>query len=180
MKIGNAFSLNMVQLPASWSAQKIYVEQIKTMVMGKAVNAMATELKNRDIRSDDDDGFVYIWFAGQKTSICWSPGDDLEQKIQALSGLGLETTEMMYEAVFAAIYDDVLPEGDLESVIGHADTARIVSDILGVELPANRATVKLEKGEKMIVAQYSGPRLPEGATSLPEGAKIEFVLVEVN
>ena len=66
-----------------------------------------------------------------------------------------------------------------ESVIGHADTARIVSSMLGVELKANRANVKLEEGDQMIIAQYTGPRLPEGAVSLPDGAKIEFVLIEV-
>jgi hypothetical protein len=29
----------------------------------------------------------------------------------------------------------------------------------------------------MLVAQYTGPRLPEGATTLPPGAKIRFILV---
>lgn len=67
----------------------------------------------------------------------------------------------------------------LESAIGHAETAAIVSDILGVNLPANRCNVKLTRGEKIIIAQYIGPRLPEGATKLPEGAKIEFRMVEV-
>lgn len=76
--------------------------------------------------------------------------------------------------------DEYVLDSAFESAIGHADTARIVSGMLGVELPANRVNVKLAKGEKMIVAQYSGPRLPEGATTLPDGAKIEFVLVDVS
>lgn len=119
MKIGNAFSLNMVQLPADFSARRISVEQIKEAVLKTA------EIPDLNV------------MVGQVAPIT------------------------------------------LESVIGHADTARLVSGILGVELPANRDTVNLQPGEKMIVAQYSGPRLPEGATKLPEGAKIEFVLVEV-
>lgn len=66
----------------------------------------------------------------------------------------------------------------LESAIGHADTAKVVGSLLGVDLPANRANISLKPGEKMVVAQYIGPRLPEGATQLPEGAKIEFRLVD--
>ena len=67
----------------------------------------------------------------------------------------------------------------LESVIGHADTAKIVGGELGIDLPMNRQSVKLELGEQMIVAQYSGPRLPEGTTVLPEGARIDYFIVTV-
>jgi len=66
-----------------------------------------------------------------------------------------------------------------ESAIGHADTARIVGGLLRCDLPANRVSVKLACGERAIIAQYVGPRLPEGATELPAGAKIEFVIVEI-
>jgi hypothetical protein len=68
----------------------------------------------------------------------------------------------------------------LESVIGHVDTAIIVSGLLGVALPMNRKSVKLDYGESMIIAQYYGPRLPEGATKLPDGAEIRFIMVEVS
>lgn len=61
------------------------------------------------------------------------------------------------------------------SAIGHADTARVVSGILGYEVPANRMNVFLEKDDVLFVAQYKGPRLPEGATQLPEGATLEFL-----
>ena len=61
------------------------------------------------------------------------------------------------------------------SAIGHADTARVVSSILGYEVPANRVNVSLEKDDVLFVAQYKGPRLPEGATQLPDGATLEFL-----
>lgn len=61
------------------------------------------------------------------------------------------------------------------SAIGHADTARVVSGILGYEVPANRINVSLEKDDVLFVAQYKGPRLPEGATQLPDGATLEFL-----
>ena len=68
----------------------------------------------------------------------------------------------------------------MESAIGHADTARILSGLLGKEVPVNRATINLQRGERAILAQYIGPRLPEGATELPEGAKIRFFYVWVS
>ena len=59
------------------------------------------------------------------------------------------------------------------SVVGHPDTAAV----LGVKF--NRANVKLQKGDTLYVAQLVGGRLPEGATSLPEGFAFVFVKVEV-
>lgn len=57
----------------------------------------------------------------------------------------------------------------IESCIGHADTARV----LGVKM--NRENFQFPAiGGQAVVAQYTGPRLPEGATQLPEGAKISF------
>lgn len=67
---------------------------------------------------------------------------------------------------------DSLPEG-LTSAIGHADTARV----LGVEM--NRVNVILQKGSIAYVAQLQGGRLPEGATTLPEGFRFKFIKVEV-
>ena len=66
------------------------------------------------------------------------------------------------------------------SAVGHADTAAVFSNVLGVEIPCNRATVALKDGDVALVGQYSGPRLPEGATTLPEGAAIKWVVVGVN
>ena len=69
---------------------------------------------------------------------------------------------------------------DCVSAVGHADTAAVFSSVLGVEIPCNRATVALKDGDVALVGQYSGPRLPEGATSLPEGAAIKWLVVGVN
>jgi hypothetical protein len=68
-----------------------------------------------------------------------------------------------------------------KSAIGHPDTARVVASLLGLEdradewarIASTRPSVEFD-GASLIVAQYSGPRLPPGATELPEGAKIEF------
>jgi hypothetical protein len=80
-------------------------------------------------------------------------------------------------AVLAYILRD-----QLQNVIGHADTAAVVAEVLqaevaGLELPApQRVTVRLERDDEVIIAQYTGPRLPEGAPRLPEGARLEFWL----
>lgn len=68
---------------------------------------------------------------------------------------------------------------DCISAVGHADTAAVSSHVLGVEIPCNRATVALKEGDIALVGQYSGPRLPEGATTLPEGAAIKWLVVGV-
>lgn len=66
------------------------------------------------------------------------------------------------------------------SAVGHADTAAVFSDQLGVTVPTNRITVSLNKGDVVLVGQYRGPRLPEGATTLPEGASIVWCLVTLS
>ena len=65
----------------------------------------------------------------------------------------------------------------IESCVGHADTAALFSGILGVPLKVNRVSILLRHEEGAIVGQYVGPRLPEGATSLPEGAEIRWILI---
>ena len=62
-----------------------------------------------------------------------------------------------------------------ESSIGHGDMAKVLSEMTGFNIPANRRNDSLENGDVLLIAQYTGPRLPEGATSLPEGAKIKFI-----
>ena len=64
------------------------------------------------------------------------------------------------------------------SCIGHADLAAQLSSLLGVEVKHARVNVELVQGDTLFVAQYKGPRLPEGTTVLPAGAS--FVFFEVN
>lgn len=66
-----------------------------------------------------------------------------------------------------------------QSAVGHADTAAVFSAVLGVSVPAARTTVRLASGDAVLVGQYVGPRLPEGATVLPEGATIRWAVVTV-
>lgn len=69
---------------------------------------------------------------------------------------------------------------EFSSCVGHADTAAIVSVLLDTPVGMNRSSTELNRGDELLVAQYNGPRLPEGATSLPEGAKIRWILATVH
>jgi hypothetical protein len=65
-----------------------------------------------------------------------------------------------------------------ENAIGHDSTAVIVGEqLFGHPLTANRVNVRLVPGDDLVVAQYEGPRLEPGATTLPEGAKITYIHV---
>lgn len=70
-------------------------------------------------------------------------------------------------------------EGAFESCVGHADTAELVSALLGLDVPMRRVSTSLAPRDEILVAQYNGPRLPEGARALPEGAKIRWYVVGV-
>ncbi|MBQ2397801.1 MAG: DUF1874 domain-containing protein [Bacteroidales bacterium] len=67
---------------------------------------------------------------------------------------------------------DTIPNG-LVSAIGHQDTA----NVLGV--PMNRVNVSLSKGDVAYIAQLQGGRLPEGATTLPNGFTFKFIKVSI-
>lgn len=71
----------------------------------------------------------------------------------------------------AAIERPILAGLEWESCVGHADTAAL----LGV--PMRRVSVTIAEGDSLYVAQIVGGRLPEGATTLPAGARIEWVHV---
>lgn len=68
---------------------------------------------------------------------------------------------------------------DVESCIGHADTANVLTNMLGFDVPCNRVSVTINADTELYVAQVVGGRLPEGATTLPEGFRINFFKVEI-
>lgn len=74
---------------------------------------------------------------------------------------------------------NVLSANKFQSIVGHEDTANILTNMLGIKIQFNRTTARLSKNDELIVAQYTGPRLEQGATSLPEGARIQFYMVRL-
>ena len=68
---------------------------------------------------------------------------------------------------------------DVQSVIGHQDTASVAASILGFEVPANRVSVSLKADDELYVVQVVGGRLPEGSTTLPEGFALKWMKVTI-
>ena len=66
---------------------------------------------------------------------------------------------------------------DVVSAVGHADTAAVLTNMLGFPVPMNRAFVTLDENTELYVAQLIGGRLPEGSTTLPEGFAFKFYRV---
>ncbi len=72
-----------------------------------------------------------------------------------------------------------ISHADFISVIGHPDTANVLSNLLGKEVKCNRQSIQLQEGDILYVAQLTGGRLPEGCTILPEGYDFKFVKIRV-
>lgn len=68
---------------------------------------------------------------------------------------------------------------ELQSAIGHQDTANVLSNMLGQQITVNRINIQLQPGDSIIVAQLQGGRLPEGCTTLPAGFSFKFLKVTV-
>jgi len=52
-------------------------------------------------------------------------------------------------------------DGDVQSAIGHTGTAALLSEILGLNIPANRISVKMNSGDEALIIRVL-QRLPEG------------------
>ena len=68
----------------------------------------------------------------------------------------------------------------ISSAVGHVDTAAVISSLLETQIPVNRISVKLVPGSYLLLGQFSGARLPEGCTTLPQDATIDWYLVTTN
>ena len=77
----------------------------------------------------------------------------------------------------AHIWREARASREAKSAVGHADTAALFQNILGAQVEACRSNVELLPSDMLLVGQYTGPRLPEGATTLPEGATINWWLI---
>ena len=83
------------------------------------------------------------------------------------------------QEISAAQAAEMVKNDGLTSAVGHNDTAAVFSTVLGMPVPMSRVTVSLAKGDVILVGQYSGIRLPEGATTLPPGSRIRWVRVTI-
>jgi hypothetical protein len=97
----------------------------------------------------------------------------MDKKMYLLNAFSLQMVDTPCIAKFEDVDASSLNLNELESAIGHQDTA----NVLGVSM--NRINVKLKMGDEAIIAQLQGGRLPEGSTTLPEGFSFKFIKVTV-
>lgn len=82
------------------------------------------------------------------------------------------------EPITLETVQSILADG-FTSAVGHQDTANVLTNMLGFDVQMNRISISLTADDILIVAQVTGGRLPEGATTLPEGVSIQFVKVQL-
>jgi hypothetical protein len=75
---------------------------------------------------------------------------------------------------------DLAREFDAQSAVGHVETAEVFADLLRRPVEQNRTTLKLGIDDAVILGQYYGPRLKEGATRLPSGAQVKWFLITLD
>ena len=67
-----------------------------------------------------------------------------------------------------------------ESAVGHASTASLLSQLLGLPVPENRIAVKLRPGDKVVALKLEG-RIPEGHVLSDEELRtIPFRLIGID
>lgn len=73
-----------------------------------------------------------------------------------------------------------IAHGVAQSVVWHEETVDLFSRILQRKVVFNRTTLELTSDDFLLVGQYTGPRLEEGATELPQGAEINWIVISVD
>lgn len=63
------------------------------------------------------------------------------------------------------------------NAFGHQSTCDLIEARKGIHIKMNRVSLCLDEGWTLIIPQYRGARLPEGATELPQGAELVPVKV---
>lgn len=108
------------------------------------------------------------------SSILKKEKDTMEKKIYLGNAFSLQMlNEFPADVKISSVTEEEVHNADSISVVGHLDTAVVL------QVPYNRVSVKLHKGDILYVAQLMGGRLPEGCTTLPDGYSFKFLKVEV-
>jgi hypothetical protein len=102
--------------------------------------------------------------------------------------LGMLTTrkttlyvEEVDEATAVNVIATMKSKGELISAVGHESTAKILTEICGVEIESNRIPIKLQPKDVVIIFQLID-RLPEGKILTSDeirALKYKFYLVKV-
>jgi hypothetical protein len=92
-----------------------------------------------------------------------------------------ETKEVLLKVKEVDIVKSMLRTERFISAIGHESTSRLLTTLLGMEIPFNRVPIKLKEGDRLVVFQLM-TRLEEGRVLSEEELKqlqYKFFVVEV-
>lgn len=67
-----------------------------------------------------------------------------------------------------------------QSAVGHVKTAELFSELLECPVAYQRITLELNEGDRLLIGQYIGERLPEYQEARPDGADLRWLLVCFN
>jgi hypothetical protein len=116
--------------------------------------------------------------SGYQLSIIYSTRKGSKVKLLNAFSFDMSSGDLHWTEVELPVVQQMLSQG-FESYVGHADIANVFSSLLAIPVACNRANVTLSSGDKCLLGQYIGPRLLEGATRLPEGSKIKWLLITI-
>jgi len=123
----------------------------------------------------DRDSLHIHFFTGESTVIYICNAISLGMLSGDVQSASLQLTEIADPREF--LRDVGARFGQVVSAVGHADTAALFATLLDRPVAPARVTLQFSPYDVYLVGQLAGPRLPEGATTLPEGASIRWILV---
>jgi len=99
----------------------------------------------------------------------------------SLGMLQASQVSLKVSEVDTATVKDLLQAQDFQSAVGHQGTSEILNSLLGIEVPMNRISIKLNKGDVLVVIQLLC-RLEEGKVLTADEIRalpFKFYIVEV-
>ena len=70
-----------------------------------------------------------------------------------------------------------LEEGDFESTIGYEETAEALKRLTGIEVPVNRKTIKMERGDEALVFRLAfKPGDPRPSAALKGNVGVDWLI----
>ncbi len=97
----------------------------------------------------------------------------------SLNMINVQETKIVITEIQLDDVKHLMRSNECVSYIGHKDFAEILTKLTDFNIPMNRSNFCFGEINKALVFQYSGPRLEEGTTVLPENATIKFFHVKV-
>jgi len=75
--------------------------------------------------------------------------------------------------------EDSVKEGSLCISMSNQATCDLLNAIIGGSIAPEKGNVDAKIGDTVLIMQYNGPRLYNGAKNIPEGGKVRFYKVQI-